>query len=447
MHTGIMLGLFIFLIVFSPLPYASVAILPLSIIEVTIALLCCVWLAALLFRKQLVFVKSPLLVPACLFSLVIGIQILPLPAGVVEAVSPQAIHFYKTLVYREPLPSFITLSLYPEATVGSFLSTISLLLLFLAAINTINSRGGFRVLISAIIATGLAISLFGIIQKYAYGHLQKVYWFDANYSAGMPFGTFVNRNNFAGYITMIIPLALGYFLFEQDLGKKALYGLTAVIMSVALFLSLSRSGVIVFFLTLVFMAALLHASGKAKAGRHLGIFFWTFVIVSLFLFFKDVEPIVARFKALFLTLHPRGWGHGYLWKDILRICRDFFLFGSGLGTFGSISAAYKTVMLQYNYTYAHSDFFQLLAETGISGFMCMAAFFLMFFVIVARNWLRRHDSFVVFLVLGGLTSIFGMLCYSLLDFNLQITANALLGCMITAITFKLAFTHFRSEHV
>jgi O-antigen ligase len=115
----------------------------------------------------------------------------------------------------------------------------------------------------------------------------------------------------------------------------------------------------------------------------------------------------------------------------IRIWRDFPFFGTGLGTFGSISSMYKTTLDQVLYTHAHNDYLELLSNTGLVGFILVALFFGLYFKIIIKAWLKRNNDYVVCLGLGGICSILGMLVYSLLDFNLQIPANALLFFIIS----------------
>lgn len=60
-------------------------------------------------------------------------------------------------------------------------------------------------------------------------------------------------------------------------------------------------------------------------------------------------------------------------------------------------------------------------------------------------WFTRHTSFVVCLSLGGLSSVFGTLIYSFLDFNLHIPANALLFFVIIGLVYRLTFAKFSDD--
>src|SRR5258708_23350224 len=53
---------------------------------------------------------------------------------------------------------------------------------------------------------GFLISIFGVLQHLTFNG--KLYWFREMHYGGIPFGPYVNRNHFAGFVELILPLAL-----------------------------------------------------------------------------------------------------------------------------------------------------------------------------------------------------------------------------------------------
>ena len=65
---------------------------------------------------------------------------------------------------------------------------------------------GSRTLVEALTAFGVVLAFVGIIQKPLYaGAIYGVWTLE---SGRMPFGPFVNRNHFAGWMLMALPLTL-----------------------------------------------------------------------------------------------------------------------------------------------------------------------------------------------------------------------------------------------
>lgn len=428
--------LLIFLIIFTPLAYASVTILPLTILETTVALMVLFWFLEMFFKGSITFIKTGLFLPLFLFISLAILQLLPLPPGFIKFISGNTFDLYHRFMPAQTPGQWLPLSIYSQASIAELFKLASFIGVFFLIINKIETKKQIDLIINIIIFFGLTISLFGIIQKFSYS--ERVYWFDPAQSAGSPFGPFANRNNFSGYINMIMPLGLGYFLTDMPLAKRCIYGFSVGMMSLALFLSLSRSGIAVYFFTLILILVLVHFKDTFKR-ESMTAYIWFFLVFCLLVFMMEAKIILARFSTLFKEQAFFVFGHGYSWLDIIRIWRDFPLFGTGLGTFGNISAMYKTSPAQTSFSYAHNDYLQLLSETGLVGLISIALFFMFYFKSVVRAWFKRHDLYVVSLVLGGLVSICGMLVYSLLDFNLHIPANGLLFFIIMGLVYKLVF--------
>src|SRR5467141_2480656 len=90
---------------------------------------------------------------------------------------------------------------------------------------------------------GFLVSLFAVLQ-----HLTsngKLYWIREISSGVLPFGPYVNRNHFAGFAELILPLALVPLVLGRVRRERwPVVGLFAVLPIGALFLSASRGGLV-----------------------------------------------------------------------------------------------------------------------------------------------------------------------------------------------------------
>ncbi len=432
-------SLVIFLVVFSCLFYGSVTILPVIIIETVIGIAILLWLIDMCRKGRLSFLKTGLFLPLVLFLGLVLFQLVPLPIDLIRIVSGHTAHLYEGFNPSGVSRAFATLSIYANISILELFKLLAYIGIFFLVINKIETKKQFEGIINAIVFLGVFISIFGIIQKYTYK--SRVYWFDVPGSAVAPFGPFVNRNNFSGYINMIIPLSLGCFLANKSWLKKTVYGFSIWLMVLALFMSSSRAGMLIYILVLLFMFSLSQLKQSLRVNTRT-LLIYVALVFFLSIFYIDLKEVFRRFANLFDNNTLIVFGHGYSWWDILRIWRDSPLFGTGLGTFGSISSMYKTTPAQVLFSYAHNDYLQLLSEVGLMGLACLSLFFISYFRKLIKIWLKRHNSYVVSLVLGGMASVFAMLAYSLLDFNLQIPANAILFFVIMALTYRMAYTRF-----
>jgi O-antigen ligase len=434
----ILSGLLIFIIIFSCLARGAVALFPLAIIEITAGLIISYWLIEMIIKKRLSFIKTDFLIPLALFFGLIFFQLLPLPSGLLKIISPKTAALYAYLMPQGVAKNFFSLSIYPYATILELFKMVTYLGIFVFIINKIETKGQCDLILNTIIALGTCISIFAFIQKYAALAQQAT-------SGASGYGPFFNRNNFAGYINMVIPLALGYFLYEKSLNKKTVYGFCIAIMSLALFLSLSRAGILVYIFGLIFILLFSRTKGALKEKSGI-LTIWIVVIILSFLFFIDTKIVWEALASLFKKETMVILGHGYSWGDIVRIWKDFPVFGTGLGTFANMSGMYKSTVDQNLFVYAHNDCLQLLSETGLLGGFLIFLFFMQYFRSLFKVWSKRHDTYAVCMVFGATASLFVMSAYSFLDFNLHIPANALLFFVIMGLACRIAFTQFMQNN-
>ncbi|NBO65468.1 MAG: hypothetical protein EBU88_11620, partial [Acidobacteria bacterium] len=85
---------------------------------------------------------------------------------------------------------------------------------------------------------------------------------------------------------------------------------------------------------------------------------------------------------------------------------------------------------------AHNDYLQLLTDTGVVGGVLMG----IAGIFIVRTWFRlirrlsMRKGALVANFFGSAVALLGILVHSLFDFNLQITANALLALLMLAIS-------------
>jgi O-antigen ligase len=110
--------------------------------------------------------------------------------------------------------------------------------------------------------------------------------------------------------------------------------------------------------------------------------------------------------------------------------------GWGLGTFADVYPQYRSFYTAFYIDEAHNDYLQLLIEMGAAGFFTMIWF--LWVVFRAANRKLRHWSSDIngAVALAALLGIVGILVHSLVDFNLQVPANAMIFyvlCVVAAM--------------
>jgi hypothetical protein len=100
---------------------------------------------------------------------------------------------------------------------------------------------------------GLALAMFALVQHFTWNG--SFYWLrQASTHVTSPFGPFVNRNHFAGYMEMLIPLPLAIVITRAGSKDLRIFHLfAAAMMAIAAVASLSRGGMISLVAELIFL--------------------------------------------------------------------------------------------------------------------------------------------------------------------------------------------------
>jgi O-antigen ligase len=299
---------------------------------------------------------------------------------------------------------------------------VAYLLLFFLATQAFRYSDEWRSFIWFLMIFGFLVAIFGILQQVTFNG--KLYWFREMRYGGIPFGPYVNRNHFAGFVELVIPVALVPLILGKVRKERwYLVALFALLPIGALFLSASRGGVVSFGVevgVLVLMMLLRRTGGQhVLAG---GIVLLLALVLVSWLGVKQVLDRFSSLQSLEVTSGKRASMRGDTW----RIFLDHPWTGTGLGTLQTVFPAYETNYDGKIVNHTHNDYLEALAETGVAGGLCGAAFLGIFFFVSLRQLLNRDKPFAAALHLSGLVGCSGFLVHSLVDFNLHIPSNALL---------------------
>ena len=188
-------------------------------------------------------------------------------------------------------------------------------------------------------------------------------------------------------------------------------------MASTIFLSGSRGGMLSFSVEIAMFAALT-LNQKRNLRVAVGVATVSALVLG-FLVFVGKWQVLGRLGDLDPSIRLN------ITRDCLRMFRHRPVLGWGLGTFPTVYPSFRSFYTNLFVNEAHNDYAQLLAETGLVGFVLM----LWFISCVYRSglprsshsWEFRWDGAVSLAALLGCT---GLLVHSFADFNLQIPANA-----------------------
>jgi O-antigen ligase len=338
------------------------------------------------------------------------------------------------LVLSPLLPPLAALALivlgqwFFHATASSYNTRMELQLLLADLIVLFLSSQAFRTLedwrgfVWFGMAFGFLVAIFGLLQHLTFNG--KLYWFREMRYGGVPFGPYVNRNHFAGFAELILPLALVPLVLGKVRRERwIVVGVFAVLPIGALFLSASRGGIVSFGVELGVLALVMIL--RRTGGKQLLVGGVVLLIALLMVTWLGVGQILERFSSLQL-LEATSGKRTSMRQDTWRIFLDHPWTGTGLGTLQLVFPPYETLYDGRIVNHTHNDYLEAIAETGVAGGLCCAWFLGVLLADSARRMLTLNNSIAAALNLSGLVGCSGFLTHSLVDFNLHIPANALL---------------------
>jgi len=118
-------------------------------------------------------------------------------------------------------------------------------------------------------------------------------------------------------------------------------------------------------------------------------------------------------------------GRLHFWKTSLEIVKNSPIVGAGFDAFGSAYTRFDTQSGLFRIENAHNEYLQVLAEGGIFGFACLAAFLFLLFKRGVANISGMPDGMMKGIAVGSLAACFGIAIHSFFDFPLRTPSNAL----------------------
>lgn len=382
------------------------------------------------------------------FLVLATFQVVPIPTSIAAAITPASVRLGGELTLHSGA-TFATASIRPVDTMYAVIVLATALAVFWMARETYRA-GGVRTSARAIAFMGFVVSLVALAQSTTARGL--MYWrWRPTYEGPEPFGPFVNRNHFATWAVLAIPLCLGYLAarsfarghtdprplrtrIADVIDARAMWLLASVVaLTAALALTLSRSGI----------AALGAALGAAwwltrrRSGR-MGprVAVAAAIAAAGAVVLWNAPALAGRFARM---------GIGYadrliIWRETLPIVRDFWTTGAGLGTFESAMAFYQQADRSVFFNQAHSEYLQLAAEGGVplivAGAGVVAAF-----VRLAASRLREDLTGMFWVRAGAAAGLTAVALQSVWENGLRIPANALLAAILAAIVVHEPHLH------
>jgi hypothetical protein len=462
----------LFLLIFTPLAFGSVQRWSVAVMEIVAFSIFFLYLIQITIQRgnsgtinqmdlQPKSGRSPVLLPLpgiflALLILLALFQMIPLPRVLLKVVSPASLTTYLDFG-NSPPGAFHPISLHVDATRRDMLCYLADAAVFFVVVGHYRTKEQIASLLKTLLFMATFLIVLALVQKITWDG--RIFWFYpvAEYlkSGGNIWGSFINRDHFAGYLEMVIPLGIGFllyrlpripalpgtpwrvrlarFLASETMTSCSLLFVLVLVMTAVLFATFSRGGILAYGGSLVLMAFMSWQRHSLKR-RALPLAILAFV-VFITVVFSSWDRLEDRFSALEQDHVSRL----EVWRDAIEIVRDYPVFGTGLGTFKNAFMRYQRSMPRSLFDHAHNDYLELATDTGIVGFLLGMGMVVFFIWNVLRRWRKKHGMFGKCIALGGMGSLSAIAVHSFVDFNLHIPANALLFTVVCALTYVAVY--------
>jgi O-antigen ligase len=451
---------------FAPMAFGAVHPWAYGTVWLSIWLLVCLWMAEAWLGKKAApdgFELQWVRIAFQPFVLAMGVWILlqciPLPTSWVEWIQPRTIEAYRLAApLVGGMPVRVPLSLYPYATFVWFFHLWSWVALFYLTLYHLRTRRQIMVMAVFWIAMGTFQSIYGLVEYLSGTH--RIWWWENTYGKGVVTGTFINRNHLAGYLEMMIPMALGVLMLlagglKQEIRlnwRRALVKIAdnnrwaqtlllvflCTLMGAALFLSFSRGASIA--LTTILVPLSIFLLFRKPTRRYgllgLGIFLGTLLYAAP----MGLDAAVERFAQ---------WDEGVVgreehWRSGLEMVKAFPGFGTGWGTYEWVYPHFKPAAFGESVvTHAHNEWLEAWVETGVIGLILVVTTFALYLAGAFRVWLARRDTQVVWLGFCALAAVLAVGVHCFGEFLLRTPANALTLAAVMAWGWAVIHHHRR----
>jgi O-antigen ligase len=391
---------------------------------------------------------GPLTFALTLFAAAAACQLVSVPSEWLRILSSRALDVVSTFdLAAAAHPDRHPLSIAPQLTATGLVLFASFSLLVVGSARLVTIRGP-RALAHAVAIIGVLLTMTAIIQKPLF--TGKIYGFWTPEMGRNPFGPFVNKNHFAGWMMMALPVTLGLlcggiargmrhvkpnfhdrvlWLSSPDASRLFLLAGAAAVMALSLVLTLSRSGIAATLFALA-LTGVITLRRQGSATRRTIVTSYVVLLVIVVTAWVGVDTIVSLYaKADWSDFNDRRGP----WADAAAIASKFPLTGTGLNTYGVATLFYQRHDLAHHYAEAHNDYLQLAAEGGlllaVPAVLCVATLG----TVIWKRFKEETSTSGYWIRVGAVTGLAAIALQETVEFSLQMPGNAALFAVLCGI--------------
>jgi O-antigen ligase len=219
-------------------------------------------------------------------------------------------------------------------------------------------------------------------------------------------------------------------LGTRAVSQMLLSGFAVLLMSAALAMTRSRSGMAGFVVVLIAVVAMVAARRRTRQSFAVAALLVAVLAIGVTAWI-GWQPLLARFDEL---PGSRFSGRVDAWSEGVRIARAFWPVGSGLNTYAAAMPAYHDPAVELYFRTPHNDYLQILSDGGLIVGIPLAVMLALLTVRIvgALRAMAVPSSFEAWTRGGAAAGLLAVALQEVVDFSLQTPANSVMVAVLAA---------------
>ena len=273
--------------------------------------------------------------------------------------------------------------------------------------SVIKTKHELFLIASLLILSSSFVALVGISQKYLGLNLNINSWIDEEMFSDNKirvFSTLGNPNVLGEYLLLTMPICLGSVCYFKNKLCKLLASLIFILLSFCMLLTLSRGA----WLGLIFALSVFIFMRDKK-------FLWLIIFLAFLSPIFIPKSFVQRFMSIGNMADTSTSYRVGIWIGALKIIKDFWPIGIGLGTDNFVYVYQKYALASSYALHSHNFYLQILIDFGISGLFLIFSIIFLFYKSLLVDNKFLHDDFIKTFKISLCAGVLGYLVQSLTD--------------------------------
>lgn len=279
----------------------------------------------------------------------------------------------------------------------------------------VEDEKSLRTIVTVMLTAALIVSIYGIINYVTGNNLAESYRVRA---------TFGSTVTLAGVLLLAFAVSTSLTIVGGTGRWRFLFPLVSFFSFVCLILTYTRGAWLGAILAIIVIFLL--STGKKKTALLVAVV----LLVIAPLASQHVRERVRSFGQL---QEMSIGGRFSMWLSATEAAKDHPIFGAGLMDLGRVYEEYKRPDSGFSSGHMHSDFFHVLASTGIVGLLAFLWLLRSVCSLLVRNLqsMKRKEGFLVAVCLGSLAGFCGFVVAGIFEWNFgDAEVVSMLYCLI-----------------